>query len=265
MTIVGIDTGGTNLKMYCKVDEKVYSEHVPTGETFTREIFLNCVQLFISKLPERPDAVGIAYSGIGSDTRIRKTNRTYLVNLDVSELSFLNCPVVFLNDSNAATLAGTLEYPDAKVLVGVTNGTGIGAGICINGHLFTGANGYAGEINSNYFGTSGDAIHAGKLCSGLYLNQTLKDVSSEEARQIIAKAAENFGLLLTHVINLVNPDVIYLAGGTFRYENYFDTVVKTVKEKGIDFMVENLKIACATNEPYTGCLGAIQYAKQKCF
>ncbi len=259
----GIDSGGTNVKMYCEICNKVYARVMPSGENFTKAQFLNTIKDFLNCLPENVDALGIAYSGIGSKSHIERTNREYLKNFDISDLNFLDCKKVLINDSNAAALAGTLEYPDAKVLVGVTNGTGIGAGICINGTLFTGgSNGFAGEINSDYLGTADNPIHAGKLTSGLYLSQHLKDIFSNEDKMIIKNAATNFGLLLTHVINLLNPDVIYLSGGTFNYPNYLDCVVETVKEKATDFMTKDLKIVLSTTGSYTGCIGAMRYALQ---
>lgn len=44
----------------------------------------------------------------------------------------------------------------------------------------------------------------------------------------------NLDSLLTHA-NTLNLDYIYLASGIFQYENYFETVVKTVKKYGIDY------------------------------
>ena len=257
MNIMGIDAGGTNVKLYCEIDHTVYSDSIPSGNGFAQQDFLDCVEKFILTLPRSIDAIGIAHSGLGTVSGIDKTVRPYLKNLNIHHFDFLNTKVCFINDSNAATIAGTLEYPNAKVLVGVTNGTGIAAGICLNGNLFLGSHGYAGEINSNYLGNT-RAIH---LCAGSVLFTALQEHPEEESK-LIKNSSENFGLLLTHVVNLLNPDVIYLSGGTFNYPGYFENVVKTIKEKGVDFLVENLQVVLSTYGAYPGCLGAIQYAKQ---
>ncbi|PIP64958.1 hypothetical protein COW95_04415 [Candidatus Peregrinibacteria bacterium CG22_combo_CG10-13_8_21_14_all_49_11] len=60
----------------------------------------------------------------------------------------LKLPVVVDNDANCFTLAEARmgSGREAKVVVGITMGTGVGGGIVINGDLFHGGHGFAGEI-----------------------------------------------------------------------------------------------------------------------
>lgn len=260
-TICGFDCGGTNLKCYCNINGKEFTKSIPTGENFTKQQLVYEVTNFLASLPTSMDTIGIAFSGNGTRTHICRTPRKYLTDLDVSDFSHLNCNISFINDADAAAVCGLTEYPDAKVLVGITNGTGIGSGICINGQLFTGSNGLAGEISGNILTTVSGPARAWTLCSGSVLQKSLKrTLTVSKKKRLIQKSASNFGLLLTHVINALNPDYIYLSGGVFQFENYFETVVNTVNKHGVDYMIKDLKIVQSTKGSYTGCIGASHYA-----
>jgi len=259
----GFDCGGTNLKCYCNIDGKEFTNIIPTGEDFTKRDLINAITNFVVSLPVAVNAIGIAFSGMGTPTHINRTPRKYLLGLDARDFAHLGCKVSFINDANAATLCGLYEYPKAKVLACITNGTGIGSGLCIGGKLFLGASGLAGEITGNILSTVNGPTRAWKLCGGKALQNALAEATtSSEKERILEESATNFGFLLTHVINLINPDVIYLAGGVFKYENYFETVVKTVKEHGVDYMIKDLVIELSTKGTYAGCIGATEYALQ---
>lgn len=60
----------------------------------------------------------------------------------------LKLPVHVENDANCFALAEARmgAGKDGKVVIGLTLGTGVGGGIVINGSIFQGADGFAGEI-----------------------------------------------------------------------------------------------------------------------
>lgn len=254
----GIDCGGTNLKMFCNIKGNEYYSTIPTGDDFTRRDLIHYVTDFVESLPVHVGAIGIAFSGLGSSTHIHTTIRNYLVDLDVKYFSHLGCRVAFINDANATAMCGLNEYPESKVLVGVTNGTGIGSGICIDGKLFTGARGYAGEINGNIIPINGYTKMT-TICSGSVLQKALENASELEKDRLINESASNFACLLTHVINLLNPDVIYLSGGTFNYLNYFDIVRQKLDEIAYDFMMDDIKVVLSKYPDTSGCIGAAKY------
>lgn len=263
--ILGIDAGGTNVKMFCQVDGKNYTNSIPSGPDFTREKFLDGVREFIQTLPCSIEALAIVHPGVASKTGIVATRDNYLKGLNASAFDFLNVPVSFLNDANAAALAAAVEYPESKILVAITNGTGIGSGIVINGILLEGVNGCAGEITNNPVGNSKAPVQVGRIATGRYLMSALKGKSAEEAETIIKEAARYFGMLLIQVINVLNPDTICLSGGTFGYPGFFETVRETVNELGEKRMVENLNLVLSKSGVYSGCIGAIEYAVKKQF
>lgn len=60
----------------------------------------------------------------------------------------LHLPVFVENDANCFTLAEALQGAGKgrRVVVGITLGTGVGGGIVVDGRLFHGSHGFAGEI-----------------------------------------------------------------------------------------------------------------------
>ncbi len=166
-------------------------------------------------------------------------------NMDLApvlkELTGLDCHV--LNDANAAALG---EYcggggKDADNMVLLTLGTGIGGGVIINGNLFVGLNGAAGEIghmcvndaetipcNCGNFGcleqySSASGIvrsykeFSGSISDGKRL--MAKDVfdaynrGEEAAQKAIEKMGYYLGKACAAICCTISPEVIVLGGG----------------------------------------------------
>lgn len=146
------------------------------------------------------------------------------------------CAVVVDNDANAMTLA---EYRmgagvGSRCLIGVTVGIGIGAGIVVDGRLFRGAMGGAGEIGHVPMIPDGPGCRCGRQgClealagdEGIVriANRLGLDASSREevvahamrgdGRALVAlrEAADLIGRGLATAVNLFNPDVIVVGG-----------------------------------------------------
>lgn len=173
--LCGIDVGCTNIKMTAVIGDKSSQISLPSGvsissgDDFTKEELIREISKFYMSFGCDFEGLGIAFSGCTSDgLRVCDTSLRCLENLSVNDFAHLNCKnIKLINDANATALAGLLEYPDAKVLLGITNGTGIGCGIVINGQLFTGANGFAGQIYGNpTVDSNGEIVKNGKICSG---------------------------------------------------------------------------------------------------
>ena len=169
---------------------------------------------------------------------------------------------MLVNDANATTLAGTIEYPDAKVLVGITNGTGIGCGIAIDSKLFTGANGLLGEIYGNPLVCSNNSVtKIGRIVSG---SKILKKLNHENDKEIIHQSALYLGTLLVQIIHLYNPDVLYFSGGGFTYfDGYLEKAIQFAKDNCYPAFLENLIFKQSTYDSYSGCFGAIKLVSER--
>lgn len=265
--LCGIDIGCTNIKMMAVLNGTSNFHVIPSGDCLTRQELVKIIHDFYLSFDNDFTGLGIAFSGCTKDsTKVDYTSLPCLQGLSVSDFSDLNCNnICFINDSNAATLAGTIEYPNSKVLVGITNGTGIGCGVAINGDLFTGSNGFLGEIYGNpIVGADGKISKIGKICSGSKILKKLEQAQTEtEKKEIIHHAAKYFGTLLVSIIHLYNPDVIYFSGGGFSYEGFLNEIISFAQKNCYPQFLQNLTFAKSDYGKYSGCIGAALSVQKK--
>ncbi|MGI5505023.1 ROK family transcriptional regulator [Lentzea sp. CA-135723] len=144
-------------------------------------------------------------------------------------------PVVLVeNDANLAAL-GEHVYGaarDARVFVCATVGTGVGMGIVVDGVLFRGAHGAAGEVGFLPFGPSGsdvrrgqfeDATSAGSVVAAArergLTARTAREVFSQarsgdaRALEVVRLEAERIAFLVAAVTAVIDPELVVLGGG----------------------------------------------------
>lgn len=168
------------------------------------------------------------------------------------------------NDANASAVA---EWKfgagrGAKNLVFMTFGTGLGAGLIINGRLYSGTNGNAGEVGHIRLEENGPVGYnkegsAEGFCSGGGIAQLAKIRASEQGLtldenittrlifdkaksgdkfclSIVKESAEKFGRVVSLLIDLFNPEVI-VAGGVFmrNYDLFMEIITPIVKKEAL--------------------------------
>ncbi|MCL6444049.1 MAG: ROK family protein [Alicyclobacillus sp.] len=158
----------------------------------------------------------------------------------ISEI--FSCPVHIENDANAASLAEWQfgGYETSKVFVYITWSTGVSAGIVIDGQLFRGAHGIAGEIGHVPLATGGtrcicggtdcleDRVAGRKLAfqrptSPLAAPQPQSSDQRQELCSLWVRA-------LTTIVHLIGPDVIVMGGGTaWAYPDLLHTAWKMAR------------------------------------
>jgi fructokinase len=157
--------------------------------------------------------------------------------------ALLGQPVALANDANCLALSEATDGAGAgaDVVFAVILGTGVGAGIAVHGRVLQGANGIAGEWGHNPlpWATAADpawACYCGRggcietLLAGPALAREHAHVNGgpaltalqvagaaaagdPAAQATLARHAERLARALASVINLLDPDVIVLAGG----------------------------------------------------
>jgi glucokinase len=128
------------------------------------------------------------------------------------------------NDANAFAV-GELHFGQGRGyrnLVGIILGTGLGAGVVVDGHLYSGTNCGAGEIGNIPYR---DATIE-RYCSGEYLQRVSGvdgRVLSERAaagdraaRELFAGVGTAFGQALLIVLYAFDPEIIVLGGSVSR-------------------------------------------------
>jgi glucokinase len=202
MYYAGIDLGGTKLSAGLVTETGEVAAEVVTYDHCTgdEQEIINCMVRNIDKALSRVHAgrsdirgVGVLFpghvrwpEGITLTTSNLPTLRNYPLKDALS--AALNLPVVVDNDANVQTL-GEYKYGagrGCRHMVFLTVSTGVGGGIIIDGHLYRGATGTAGEFghmiveaSSSVTCPCGNHGCLMAMVSGLALRQTAKRTSDQ--------------------------------------------------------------------------------------
>ena len=190
--VLGIDIGGTNTE-FAVVDSTKGIVHIDKIKTKSHISFLNYIENFTDKVKDLTKKFNISSIGIGAPNFNSGSNTFCPVNFDWSDVipfnleqhlkHEVNIPTSVVNDANAVALAENRYGIGRSVnsFIIITIGTGLGAGIVINNHLFDGSYGYAGEFGH----TKVENIDRICNCGGVGCLETV--VSANGIKRTIAK------------------------------------------------------------------------------
>lgn len=289
MNKIGIDLGGTKIEGIL-LDEKgneLIRKRIATEQEKGYDHILKNIQTLYQELISFKK--GAATFGIGTPgslskrTGLLKNSNTLCLNgqplkQDLEKLLGRN--VALENDANCFAMAeARLGAGKGYASVfGVIMGTGCGGGIVINGEMISGKHGIAGE-----WGHTTIAPHDGPKCycgkrgcvekyiSGGGLEETFEQQFEEKLslkniienfkggkrREIafIHDFLENFGIALSNVINILDPDIIVLGGGLSNIDELYSIGVDKVKKYVFNDTLETkiVKNICGDS---AGVLGA---------
>lgn len=156
-SILGIDLGGTKTavaRFDAKSLELQASQSFSTKDQKTWKQLCETLISIIEKVKSADTiAIGIGVAGL---VNAQTGKILTMPNIDGSENQDLRSfveqqtgvPTNITNDANAFALAEALSGSGKgeSVVLGITLGTGVGGGIVIDGKIFNGAHGYAGEF-----------------------------------------------------------------------------------------------------------------------
>ena len=194
----------------------------------------------------RPQKLGIATPGtLDPGLGLMKNSNSTSLNgkpLKADLERILGMEVRMANDANCFALAeanmgiAKEKYPNAKVVFGVIMGTGVGGGVVVDGKVINGLQGIGGEWGHNFLDESGGPCYCGKsgcvekVLAGPALEKFYASISGQEktmrevyelyqagtdpyAKQTMDRLVDFFGLALSVVVNILDPDVIVIGGG----------------------------------------------------
>ena len=270
-TIIGVDMGGTNIGLGCVVDDKIVKHHsAEISANGSKEEILNEIVKAISSIfTDDVDGIGI---GVPSLVDVEKGIVYGVQNIpswdEVHLKDFLeeqfSKPVYINNDANCFAV-GEKYFGKGKQfsnIVGLTLGTGLGAGIIINNHLYSGINCGAGEFGSipyrdhtfEYY-CSGQFFEKEFSIKGEYCyNNALK--SDSEALKIFREFGNHVGNVIHAILYSVDPELIILGGSVSKAYNFFkDAMWEKVNLFEYSNTIKNLCIEITT-QPNIAILGA---------
>ena len=194
----------------------------------------------------KPTAIGIGTPGVLDPTlQVMKNCNTVVLTgkpLKKDLEKALGLTIDLANDANCFALAEThwgivrQSAPHARLVFGIIMGTGVGGGIVMDGKIWNGRHGIAGEWGHNFLDESGGPCYCGKtgcvetVISGPATERYYKSLTGEHlklkeivsrhqansdpaATKTIARLCHFFGKGVSVITNLLDPDVIVVGGG----------------------------------------------------
>lgn len=248
----------------------------PQGADGPRQyaLMLQLAHELLADVGQQPQAIGVSFGGpvdapaglLRHSTHVPGWENVPLVEWLEAEF---NAPAATDNDGKVAAL-GEFHYgagQDTQNLLYVTVSTGIGGGWILNGRLFAGADGMAGEIGHTLVQPNGLPCSCGRqgcleaeasglgiahraraylagdevgaqflldLAGGDPTQLTAKLVSQAAAggdrfsQRILADSADRLGRGLSNALNLINPDRVILGGGVTKSGQRWWQIVRQV-------------------------------------
>jgi len=282
---IGVDLGGTNLRIAAVNSEGQLLEKVTLGTKVAlgRDHVINEMCDSIRHLSGKYRASGTFLgAGIGvpgiidmQTGMLRKSANLpgwadYPVRAEIEQR--LGARVILENDANVAALGekwmgAAREVPNMAI---VTLGTGIGGGIVLDGKIWHGMHGMAGEFGhvtvepgghpcgcgnrgcaEQYASTTAvvrmtrEAIASGEApelakASGSDAEFSAKSIynltiqGNEDARRIFRRFGRYLGILLADVINVLNLDMYVIGGGvSSAWDAFAPTMFEEIRERSL--------------------------------
>jgi glucokinase len=264
--VIGIDIGGTKLAagLFDHEGNFLARRRLPTGANCRPSQVVDAVASITDALlaETRIGCDQIEGVGVGCTGHINHDSGVVLTSSNLPDWSYhplrdtlekrLELPVLLDNDANCAAW-GEFRFGagrGSRHMCYITFSTGCGMGIIIDGKLYRGATGTAGEIGHTVVNPDGPYCSCGKrgclmsYACGLALDQMARDciecgeetllrslcgdspehvraeMITEAARQgdpaalrMLNTAGQYAGIGLSTVVQMINPDTIVLGGG----------------------------------------------------
>ncbi|MBH0310982.1 ROK family protein [Alcaligenes faecalis] len=266
---VGVDLGGTKLLLRYRD----HSLRFETGPDFGAADLTEILKNFIRQYVEPGGVIGIAVPGVvENDTVVACDVLPELAGWKASTLLCQKIGQVSLaNDANAALHATVTDLASDKTAITVMVGTAIGCGLMIDGKVFRGAKGWAGELGYWPVQTSGsqwsrlDDIAGGRYMANrlnVDANQLalLSHQGHQAALEVIAEGGRALGRALGGIINLLNPHRLSVGGGTLKLVGYWAEAQTHIKASAIPSMLEECEIRTVHELEDIVAMGAAQIA-----
>ena len=265
MNRIGIDLGGTKIEgVLLSSDNKIIERkriHTKQEEGY-ESIIHRIVKLIknIKSISIKDCQIGICTPGaLDIETGILKNSNTVcLIGKPIKEdlESELKCSIAIDNDANCFAMAEALlgSGKNYETVFGVIMGTGVGGGLVLNRKIHHGRLFIAGEWGHQVLYPNGRNCYCNKkgcvetYLSGPSLEKEWEKNSNEflPLKKIIElydnrpndnytkwknEFLSNFGIALSNVINIIDPDVVVLGGGLSNINFLYSEGILSVQKK----------------------------------
>ena len=313
--LVGVDIGGTNIVVGTVAEDGSAVLGIGQAPTLPEEgpqaVVGRIARLVQSSIAEAQKTGGVPRDrivgvGIGSPGPLDRERGVVLLtpNLGLRDLPLRDLvseatglPASLDNDANCAIYgewwAGAAR--GSRFVVGLTIGTGIGGGIVIDGKLYYGTSGVAGEVGHTTIDSTGRRCKCGnygcleayasgpaiaaRAVEGLEIGaesdlpervggdlakitaQTVYEAAKagdEYALEIVRDTAKFLGAGVGNLVNIFNPDTVVIVGGvTMAGDQLFVPLRGEVKRRAFKPAVDRCRIVPGELPGTAGVVGAV--------
>ena len=301
---IGIDIGGTKCAVVLGDEKQIIKKIKFDTKDCKRTVeeIMSAVEVI-----GEGDAIGISCGGpldsgrgvIMSPPNLPDWNDVHIVDMLTGRFGI---PAYLCNDANACALA-EWKYGAGRGtqnMVFLTFGTGLGAGLILNGKLYEGACGMAGEVGHVRLSEHGPVGYgkAGSFegfCSGRGIAQIGRTVALEclqsgrsaafcksigeldgitakliaeyadrgdvDAQRVYAISGEMLGRGLSMIVDILNPEVIVIGSVFSRSENLLrESMEKALRKEALDASVSACRVVGASLGENIGDFAALSVA-----
>ncbi len=288
--VIGIDLGGTAIKLGSFLEDGTCTESliVPTPQPSTPEAVVEAIAAAVKQINQNDRCLAIGLGTPGPTDAAGRIAKV-AINLsgwhDVPLADWLEAktglPTIIANDANCAGLGEAWLGAGRKFknLILLTLGTGVGGAIILDGNLFTGHRGAAGElglITLNPEGPPCNSGNRGSLEQYLSIGAICRATGKEPVELgLLAKAGdreaigfwENYGRLLgaglASLIYVLTPEAIVIGGGISASAEFFlPATLAEIEKRVLPSSRVDLQVLTAELGNRAGIVGAAKLAWQ---
>ena len=262
--IIGVDLGGTNVRSALVQGETIIktSEGQISSKGSEKEVINEIIACIENVFHPDTKSIGIGVPGIVNTQQgivydvqnIPSWKEVYLK--DIMEKHF-NIPVFVNNDANCFAVGESIfgHGKGYNHVVGLILGTGVAAGMVLNGKIYEGRNCGAGEfgmlpyLDNNYeFYCSGNYFkHFHQITGDHAFIEAEK--GNKEMIEIFSEYGKHLSMVVKAVLLTIDPEIIVLGGSVSKSFHLFkDSLMKNLLDFPYRPVIENIIIRASSGE-----------------
>lgn len=217
---------------------KILEQETPNNNDGIREALVEIIDSINQEA--KPSTYGLIGVTLGIHGVIHNDQISFAPYYALSEFdlsSFLkqrfNTKIFIENEANLSVLGEISYIPKYKNIANISVHSGVGLGLFINGDLYTGFSGYAGEIGHTIVDVDGRNCPCGnKGCLEQYLSEkallkefkeaakldyvdfdilsSMYKLADKDALAIFQKFVKYMTICINNILNLYNPDIVII-------------------------------------------------------
>jgi len=237
MQTITVDIGGTTALFEMHIDGRVEQYKVATGEGFNVAGFNQLLAELESDYGFSEYGLAVALPGLVQNNRLLSSKSLPGLN-GFSQVDILSRAkkIVISNDIDAGIQA--ISEPKHPCELLIMSGSGIGMSIAMNGKLFTGASGVAGELGHCRVMTESGEYSLEQLAGGVCAR-----TRGLKSPKDLFLAGSYLGMGIAWSVNLFNPNRIWLAGALMNNDDYYKGCISALNDMALTAPLSQAKVS----------------------